>query len=116
MSRCLMSLGLLLLLVSAVAQDDADRQERINTIVESTRSLEDQFSQKYCEEGDVLACLLLAGLDCEMSTDSSGRTICSANGRPIYRLTHDPLTIRQHEVPKKWIVEILQQLPPARKN
>lgn len=116
MFRCLISLVLSLLLVSAVAQDDADHQDRIDAIVEGTRSLEDQYGKKYCEEGDVMACLRLAGLQCESSSDNSGRTICSAHGRPIYRFTHDILSVRQHEYPRKWTVEIMRQLPAASKN
>ena len=113
MYRCLMSLGLLGLFVSAVAQDDADRQERINAAVEGTRSLEDQFSNESCEAGDVLACLRLAGLNCDMSADISGTTICSADGRAIYRLTLDMLDVHQGELPKKWVVEVLKERPPA---
>lgn len=112
MFRCMMLLGLSLFLASAIAQDDADSQERINTIVEGTRSLEDQFTNEQCEGGDVLACLRLAGLSCEKSGfDLAGTTVCSADGKAIYRLTLDKLRVTQGQMPRKWTIEVLRVQP-----
>lgn len=107
-----MFLALLLFLDSAIAQDDAERQERIKEAIEGTRSLEDQFSKKSCERGDVLACLRLAGLHCAMS-DIFEVTICTADGMPVYKLTLDKLKVYQGEMPKKWTIEVIQERQPA---
>lgn len=112
MFRCLMFFGLSLFFASADAQDDADRQGRINAIVEGTRTLEDQFTFEQCERGDVLACLRLAGLSCEMSGfDLAGTTVCSADGKAIYRLTLDKLRVTQGQMPRKWTIEVLRAQP-----
>jgi hypothetical protein len=97
------------LVTSANAQDDAGRQERINIIVEETRSIEKRFSIRACEKGHVLECLKLAGLNCGALDGVSGQTICSAGDRPVYRVTYDGLTVLQGKMPRKWIVDNLNE-------
>ena len=109
MNRCLMFVGLILLAAPAIAQDDQGREKQTRTIIEGTRSLEEQYDKVNCGRGDVLSCLRIAGFDCARSTDDSFVTICSLDGRPFYRLTLDWRTNRTHEIPRKWVVEIVYQ-------
>ena len=113
MHQCLISLGILTVFPAVTALGGTDLEERISEITEGTKSLEDQFSVERCEEGDLLACLRLSGLDCEMPADVRRPTICSAGDRPIYSLTLDLLDIRQGELPGKWIIEVLSESSPA---
>ncbi len=114
MFRCLMFLGLSMFAISATAQDDADRQERIDTIIEQTRLVEKQSSIRACEQGRVLECLRLAGLNCGALNDT-GQTICSIGDRSVYRVTYDGYAVLQGKMPNKWIVEILSEPLPEGK-
>ena len=95
MLRPIIVLGSSLLIASVGAQED-----KINKIVEETRQLETEYR---CVGGDLLACLMSTGLECSLSGDDIGSTICSSTGRPTFK-------VNERE-PKEWVVEILWERP-----
>lgn len=100
MFRYTMLVGFLLCTPLAVAQDVAANKEAIDKIVEGTRKLEAQYR---CLGGDVLACLVSAGLKCELTGDAIASSICSGANRPLYKV--------YQQDSEKWVVEILWQRP-----